>query len=163
MENIITASASEISSIQHIAQQTWPSTFKNILTLEQIHYMLNMMYNTATLQDQLQHQQFKIYQENEPLGFIGYEHNCKGSSKTKIHKIYILPSAQGKGVGKKLIHEAIQAAQINGDAALFLNVNRYNKAAIDFYQHLGFEVIQSEDIDIGNGFLMEDYVMEKSI
>ena len=51
-------------------------------------------------------------------------------------------------------------SKTNNIIALTLNVNRFNKA-IDFYLKNGFKIIKEENIEIGNGFLMEDYVMEK--
>ena len=161
MIEIITASLEEIPFIQSIARKTWPVTFSNILSPPQIEYMLEMMYSSDVLKEQMINgHEFKLFMEDQvPLGFIGMEHDYKGSSKTKIHKIYILPEAQGKGIGKALMMEAMEDAKNKKSAALFLNVNRQNKAAIEFYHHLGMEIILSEDIDIGNGYLMEDYVM----
>jgi diamine N-acetyltransferase len=163
MQAIISVTIEQIPYIQKIANSTWPSTFKNILSAQQIDYMLEMMYSTEILQQQLQknHHFFLFFEDNSPLGFIGLEHNCLSSNKTKIHKIYIIPEAQGKGIGKKLIDRAENEAKAHQDHALFLNVNRYNQSAIAFYQSMDFEITRSEDIDIGNGFLMEDYVMEK--
>jgi ribosomal protein S18 acetylase RimI-like enzyme len=49
-----------------------------------------------------------------------------------------------------------------GATTLQLNVNRNNPAKI-FYEKLGFAVLNEEDIDIGNGYFMNDYVMQKMI
>jgi Acetyltransferases len=77
----------------------------------------------------------------------------------KLHKIYVLPYNQGKGTGKFVITEIIRAISRKGGKGLQLNVNRNNKAK-DFYEKMGFVVIREEDIDIGNGYFMNDYVME---
>ncbi len=96
------------------------------------------------------------------LGFLSYELNYKGVPKTKIHKIYLLPASQGKGVGKQLIEAVTDRAKAEHNDTLSLNVNRHNKA-IRFYERLGFTHVASETIDIGNGFIMDDYVMEKPV
>ncbi|MFD2201272.1 GNAT family N-acetyltransferase [Shivajiella indica] len=166
MIEIIEATLEDLIQVRSIALQTWPKTFSNILTLDQIEYMLNWMYSPKALESQVlekQHVFLLAKEEGKYLGFCSYEVHSKEGMKTKIHKIYILPETQGKGVGKKLIGQVEQIAKANGDKYLFLNVNKYNQSAIDFYGHLGFYEAYREVIDIGNGFVMDDVVMEKKL
>ena len=156
------ATEKDFITIQEIAHKTWPSTFGEILTKIQIDYMLDMFYNLNSLKKQTEESKnvFLIISENgNDLGFISYELNYKNYQKTKIHKIYLLPASQGKGAGKLLIEKVKKIAESNYNQALILNVNKYNKA-ISFYEKLGFKITQSEQIDIGQGFIMDDYVME---
>ncbi|MDR1717780.1 MAG: GNAT family N-acetyltransferase [Prevotella sp.] len=162
---IIEASKEHLFIIQSLADRIWPPAFENILTSDQIRYMMDMMYSTSSLEEQMEvlgHHYLLAEENGEYLGYISYEFDYKDADITKIHKIYVLPSLQGKGVGRFFIDAVGKIAKEYGNAELSLNVNRFNKA-IDFYKRLGFEVIKSEDIDIGNGFLMEDYVMNKKI
>jgi ribosomal protein S18 acetylase RimI-like enzyme len=80
----------------------------------------------------------------------------------KLQKIYILHNQQGRGTGKFTIDQILSDIRPKGATALRLNVNRYNKAKT-FYERLGFTVIKEEKIDIGNGYVMDDYVMEKQL
>jgi diamine N-acetyltransferase len=80
----------------------------------------------------------------------------------KLHKLYVLPAEQGKGTGKALIEFIINDIKSKNARALRLNVNRYNNAR-SFYERLNFKIISTEDIDIGNGFFMNDYIMELKI
>lgn len=80
----------------------------------------------------------------------------------KLHKIYVLANQQGKGTGKFIINYIINDIKTKGAVVLQLQVNRYNKAR-DFYEKLGFLVTEEADFDIGNGYFMNDYVMEKRI
>ena len=162
MIRIHEASEADFPTIQHIAHQTWPVTFGAILSPAQVNYMLEWMYSLPSLQEQTAqkgHQFLLAKEENQALGFASYEVNYKGAPATKIHKIYILPNKQGKGIGKALIKSIGDSARDVGNQALLLNVNRYN-AAVQFYKHLGFGIIGEENIDIGQGFLMEDYIMK---
>ncbi|WP_291779081.1 GNAT family N-acetyltransferase [Cecembia sp.] len=166
MITIFPTNLSDLQKVREIALKTWPQTFANILTPGQIDYMLNWMYQIKALEEQVLEKGhvFLIANEGEKsLGFCAYELHAKSLYKTKIHKIYILPEAQGKGIGKKLIQEVVKIAKRNGDTHLFLNVNKYNRAAIDFYLRLGFYEDFHEVIDIGNGFVMDDVVMELKI
>ncbi|MEH6306718.1 GNAT family N-acetyltransferase [Olivibacter sp. CPCC 100613] len=162
---IVEASPENIHIVQKIAYETWPATFDKILSSEQITYMLEMMYSTTSLLQQmtkLAHHFLLAMENNEYLGFISYELAYKETSQTKIHKIYILPQAQGRGVGKKLIKAVEDLAISKGDKSLLLNVNKYNEAE-KFYARLGFNTIGTENIDIGSGFLMEDKIMCKKL
>ncbi|WPR75641.1 GNAT family N-acetyltransferase [Algoriphagus sp. NG3] len=161
MINIVPASKEELIHVQSIAKKTWPDTFGEILSPKQIEYMLSWMYSLETLEQQASDGYlFFLAEENgEKLGFTGIEVN-QVLGKTKIHKIYILPTAQGKGIGKLLIKKVKEIALENNQASLLLNVNKYNQGAIDFYEYLGFVQIKEEIIDIGNGYVMDDYVFE---
>ncbi|MDR3272087.1 MAG: GNAT family N-acetyltransferase [Flavobacteriaceae bacterium] len=163
--NLKIAEEKDFSVIQEIAHKTWTPTFGSILSKKQIDYMLEMMYSTESLKNQTENQghiYILIGEEEKYFGYVSYELNYQNSGKTKIHKIYILPDYQGKSLGKRLINEVSKIAENDGDNALILNVNRENNA-FHFYEKTGFKVVKEENIDIGNGFFMNDFVMEKEI
>jgi GNAT superfamily N-acetyltransferase len=124
--------------------------------------MLEMMYSKSSLEKQMKEgSQFIIVYDNDgPVGFAAYF--LKEKSIYKLDKIYILPSQQGKGTGKFLLEHIIEEIKSKNAKALQLQVNRYNKAR-NFYEKLGFTVIDEKDFDIGNGYFMNDYVMEKRL
>lgn len=162
---IRTAVVADFPDIQRIAQATWPVTFADILSPRQIDYMLEWMYSLPSLREQVSvrgHVFLLADLAGEPVGYLSYETDYQGTAATKIHKIYILPTAQGHGIGRQLIEACAERARSAGNKALLLNVNRNNRA-VQFYEYLGFAVIGREDIDIGEGFLMEDFVMEKQV
>lgn len=152
----------ELSKVQAIAHRTWPDTFGKILSPEQIDYMLHQMYDLKTLETQLEkgHTFLLAEEDGKALGFAGFELNHSDEPKAKLHKIYLLPETQGKGLGKKIILEVADRARQAGQKSLLLNVNKYNQGAIAFYEYLGFVNIKSEIIDIGNAYVMDDYVFE---
>ncbi|GAB3996070.1 GNAT family N-acetyltransferase [Spirosoma daeguense] len=157
----------DLPVIQNIAYQTWPSTFGEILSPTQISYMLEMMYSLDSLKTQIRDKNHVFLlavdpQSEEYMGYVSYELNYKGESLTKVHKIYMLPASQGKGVGRMLLEMVAHIAKRNDNNRLGLNVNRFNKA-IQFYEKMGFAVVGQENIDIGEGFLMEDFIMEKPL
>ena len=154
----------DLIRVQKIAELTWSDTYKEILSVEQSVFMLEWMYNLETLLKQMEegHQFHILIKDGEDVGFIGTQNNYPLKGETKLHKIYVLPSAQGIGAGKILMEKAEEIARENQSIFFVLNVNRFNKAK-DFYVKLGFDISYEEDIDIGNGFLMEDYVMKKRL
>jgi ribosomal protein S18 acetylase RimI-like enzyme len=160
---IIAADDSHYPVIRGIALRTWPVTFAGILSSAQIDYMLHWLYTEASLRGQVQDQghTFLLAKVDDAYaGFASCQPNYRDTGKTKLHKLYVLPEAQGHGVGQSLVDAVTGMARKHGNQALLLNVNRHN-AAIRFYRRLGFRVVAEEDISIGNGFVMEDYIMEK--
>ena len=164
MITIKEATNQDYKIIDDIARRTWPATYGAILDKVQLDYMLDTFYNEKALQANFAngHRFLLIEEDGVKLGFAAYEHGYKGQNTTRIHKIYILPETQGKGIGKKMIDYIENLALENKSAALSLNVNRFNKA-LTFYQKLGFEIIAEVDIELDHGYLMEDYVMEKKL
>lgn len=160
---IIEASVNHHVVIKEIAEKTWPTTFAGILSPEQIQYMLNMMYSLDSLSRQVNegHHKFILVSEQEKfIAFASYETNYLGKAITKIHKIYILPQSQGKGLGKELISYIRAKAVAVESISLRLNVHK-NNLAQRFYNKMGFHEITREVIDIGEGFVMDDVQMEQ--
>ncbi|WP_340203620.1 GNAT family N-acetyltransferase [Ascidiimonas sp. W6] len=161
---IIQATHLQLPEISEMAQIIWPYNYKNMISAAQIDYMLDLMYSNASLKEQLQKNHvFLIAKENKkPVGFASYEANFENKQETRLHKIYVLPETQGKGIGRKMLYEVIRISSKNGDKKISLTVNRTNPA-VQFYKNLGFKITNSVDMEIGNGFLMEDYIMKKKL
>jgi len=152
----------DIPLIRKMAEEVWPVTYGNILSPTQLDYMMKLIYSEKSLQDQMEKgQEFIVtYDGVEPIGFASI--GLIEPKAYKLHKIYVLPSQQGKGTGKFIIDQLSKAIISKGGHSLRLNVNRFNNAKL-FYEKMGFKVISEEDIDIGEGFFMNDYVMEKKL
>ena len=164
MISIRSATSNDFSIIQEIAYATWPETYGAILSKAQLEYMLDKFYSLENLQANCNAKQlfFIIEEDSIPQGFLGIEHLHNNELVTKIHKIYILTNNQGKGIGKLAVDFVVNLAKENNSKKLRLNVNKFNKA-IDFYKKIGFSISDEVLIEIGNGWVMDDYVMEKSI
>jgi diamine N-acetyltransferase len=152
-----------IKTIQQLANTIWPVTYGEILSDRQLKYMLDKFYSELALKTQieeLKHQFILVKENEEAVGFASYSaKNSQDPSVFQLHKIYIHPKQQGKGTGKLLLNFIANEIKMQEANSLELNVNRRNNA-IEFYKKIGFEIIRGEDIDIGNGFFMTDYVMQ---
>lgn len=165
MITISEATAKDFKIIQNIAFTTWPDVYGKILSKEQLNFMLTTFYSEETLLDNMvnkKHHFILIYDAATCLGFASFEHNYLEKKETRLHKIYLLPEAQGKGAGSALIEAVETYAAENNSTSISLNVNRFNNASA-FYKKRGFTIIGEEDIEIGHGYLMEDYMMEKQL
>ncbi|MFL5810545.1 MAG: GNAT family N-acetyltransferase [Flavisolibacter sp.] len=156
------ASMDDVDVIRSLSLQTWPQTYAHILTPEQITYMMNLMYSREALLEQMQkgHHFILLFKYEEPVGFAAYSEI--EDRIFKLHKIYLKREQQGYGGGRRMIDYIISMARKSNAKILQLNVNR-NNIARTFYERLGFSITRSEDIDIGDGFFMNDYVMEKKL
>ncbi len=162
---ISNATERDFATIRDIAYQTWPVVYGEILSAEQLEYMLDKFYSEVALRDNMVHKNhhFLLAQEEEQcIGFASYQNDYLRHRTTHLHKIYVLPQAQGKGAGKLLLNKVIALAKENLSGVVSLNVNRFNKA-FSFYEKMGFEIIAETDIELEHGYLMEDYIMEKKI
>lgn len=165
MENellIREAGIDDINTIGFLAQEVWPLTYSEILTPDQISYMMNLFYSPESLENQMQKHVFLLAELNtEPVGFASFS-PLEEAGIYKLQKLYVKTGIQGRGLGRALIGYIVDEIRPSGAKALDLNVNRNNKAK-SFYEKLGFEVLREEDIDIGNGYWMVDYVMRLKI
>jgi ribosomal protein S18 acetylase RimI-like enzyme len=164
MMQIRKAALDDFQIINDLAIRTWHKAYDKILSPEQVNYMLEMMYSLDAITEQISikgHHFLLLSEDERYLGFASYELNYL-SGVTKLHKLYVLPETQGRGAGGLLMFKVEEAAVSNGNDKVSLNVNRYN-SAVDFYLKSGYAKAGEEDINIGNGYLMEDFIMEKSL
>ncbi len=165
MVTIRAANITDIPVIQSLAKEIWDVAYKEILSAAQIQYMLNLFYSTAALTKQMTeqaHQFILATEENTAVGFASFSPKSAAELTIyRLHKIYIHPNQQGKGTGKTVLTHIINTIQPPA-TGLELNVNRHNKAR-SFYEKQGFTVTGEEDIDIGNGYFMNDYIMLKPL
>lgn len=157
------AEDNDINAIGFLAQQIWPVTYGEIISPEQMKYMLDLFYNPDALSRQMQedrHQFIIMEHEEEAIGFASWGPVEPGIAK--LHKLYILPVGQGKGLGRGMLDFIYGILREEGVSGLRLNVNRHNEAQ-RFYEKLGFKIIGKEDIDIGNGYYMNDFIMEAKV
>ncbi|NBP75115.1 MAG: GNAT family N-acetyltransferase [Crocinitomicaceae bacterium] len=154
----------ELSLTQNLAEKIWPSAYGTILSKEQLSYMLNWMYSIETLEKSFDkgNEFYCAFDNDLPLGFLELEFLNEEADSVKLQKIYVLPSEQNKGIGKNFLQLALLRAKNRGARNVILQVNRANKA-VQFYLKNNFCIIREEDFPIGNGYYMNDYVMEKTL
>ncbi len=155
------ATDQDITLLQELAEKSWNSAYANILSTDQIEYMLTEMYAKDELFKQLQNPNYQYYlilSDVIPAGFIGFEFHYEKET-TKLHRIYLLKEFKGKGLGKKGLDFMKKMAAQTSDKRIILNVNKENPAR-KMYESQGFKVFKEEVFDIGNGYVMDDFLME---
>lgn len=165
MFEIRKASVKDIDVIRALASVVFPDTYREILSPEQLEYMMEWMYSEESLHKQMEedgHIYYLAYRGNEPAGYLSIQ--PEGEHTFHLQKIYVLPSFQGMKLGKLLFGQAIRAIKElhPTPCQMRLNVNRHNKA-LTFYQKMGMTKVDEGDFPIGHGYYMNDYIMGMDI
>ncbi len=158
------AELDDINTIGLLAQQIWPVAYAGIVPADQLQYMLNLFYSPAALRKQMlddRHRFLLVEQAEQAIGFASWG-PLNEPGMFKLHKLYVLPGQQGKGLGRSILQFIFRAIRPEGARVLRLNVNRFNKA-LHFYEKLGFRVVGQEDVAIGQNYFMVDYIMEAAV
>lgn len=150
----------DFKEVQQLASEIWNDNYKGIISQEQIDYMLNLMYNSERLQQDLNegYQWELIINKREVIGYLAYV--IKNDNRVFLSKIYLKTTAQGLGIGKQALNRTKNYAKENNCTAVYLTVNKGNKKGIRAYDNIGFNIINEEVTDIGKGYVMDDYVFE---
>ncbi|WP_423822110.1 GNAT family N-acetyltransferase [Salinisphaera sp. SPP-AMP-43] len=148
----------ELAALAHVI---WHQHYTPIIGEDQVRYMLDGGYNEAVLaEQQAAGTCFTLARRDDRfIAFAAVSPDPAEPSTAWLDKLYVLLEARNLGVGRRLVARAADQAAAAGADTLRLRVNRHNADSITAYQRLGF-VVEYEDIkDIGQGYVMDDYVM----
>ncbi len=162
---IVPATLQDIGAIAELARLIWLRHYPGIITLAQISYMLDQRYSEAVLHDQICGEGRwldKLVCDGQILGFSNYYREAE-AGVMKLDRLYLHPDHHGQGWGAALIRHCEDMSRREGCQRLILAVNKQNKGSIGFYQRQGFAVEDAITVDIGSGFVMDDYIMAKSL
>jgi ribosomal protein S18 acetylase RimI-like enzyme len=154
------ATKNDAGLIRSLALQVFPATYRQILSPEQIAYMLEWMYAEDCIRKQTDegHVYFVAAKDGETCGYASVQQ--EKPDLFHLHKIYVLPLFQGFKIGQYLFNEIIDHIKVHHPAPCImeLHVNRLNRA-IGFYKRMGMNIVREGDFAIGNGYYMNDYIM----
>lgn len=154
---LIRASVPDSSEITRLADKIWHQHYIHFISKHQIDYMLNWMYSDSSLKEQMEekhHEFYFIHSDEINLGFISV--HGLNEKDWFINKFYIDQEKAGKGVGTEVFRELLK---LKNPDTIRLTVNRENYKSINFYFKNGFIIEKVANFDIGQGFVMNDFVM----
>lgn len=152
-----------ITKLANLASEIWHEYWVEILTPEQIDYMVENFQSEKSISNQIKNENyiyFFINVDNENAGYIGLS---KKQDHMFLSKLYIKKEFRHKGLGTKAFDFIKNFAKENNYKNIILTVNKYNTNTINAYKKWQFKEIDSVVTDIGNGFVMDDYIMEYCI
>jgi ribosomal protein S18 acetylase RimI-like enzyme len=157
------ATERDIPLLRELADRIWRACYPGIITPEQIEFMLRWMYSEDTIRRELREGcTWEVVEENgAAAGFLSFSRDADG--RVKLHKMYILPERQRRGLGQHLLAHVCESARSLGASAVWMQVNKRNARAIGAYLKAGFRIEKEAVFDIGGGFVMDDYLMVRSV
>ena len=158
------AIVADIPVLRSLAQTIWRACYPAIITGEQIEFMLDWMYSAATIRAELERGiTWELIEDAESgaAGFLSFQLESDG--RVKLNKLYVLPELHGRGIGMRAIARVLERAEALGAKAVWMQVNKRNTRALAAYQKAGFHIASEAVFQIGEGFVMDDYLMEKAI
>lgn len=162
---IVDMGPADIAAVTRLARRIWEHAYPGIITTGQIDYMLGQRYAPDVLERELQRPDVwwdQVLIDGRLGGFMSTWLD-KDGRQLKIDKLYIAPERQRNGLGGRLLAHADSRATGLGCSTLLLSVNKRNVRAIAAYRKHGFRVTGSVCTDIGGGFVMDDYLMQRPV
>ena len=153
----------DIDAVIELAGVIWRHHYPGIISSEQIDYMLAQRYTPAIIRAQMQSGSAwwdQALLDGRMIGFAQYE--LHGRSM-KLDKLYLHQDFQRRGYGGRMLAHVEDTARRRGAGAVRLNVNKHNLKSIAAYRKNGYEIVETVVVDIGGGYVMDDYVMQKAL
>jgi ribosomal protein S18 acetylase RimI-like enzyme len=155
--------AADFETLARLGEVIWRSHYTKIIGSAQIDYMLAERYTPEKLRLYLNADDrwlMLLRIDKRAVGYCSYA-LTDDPGEMKLEQLYLLPELHGQGLGKLMLRHVEEQARVRGRSTLTMQTNKRNAAAIAFYRKAGFTVREEAVFDIGNGFVMDDYVMEK--
>lgn len=146
--------------ISQLARVIWYEHYPSIISLEQIDYMLERFNSAETIAQQVKEGVLFYYitYDDEPVGYTAF---IKEADHVFLRKLYLLKNYRGKGIAKEILQFVESTANSWDLKSIKLYVNKHNTNSVLAYEKLGFVKIKAMMTDIGGGFFMDDFEMEK--
>lgn len=162
--------AVRVTNLQHIrtlrslTYTIWRAHFPGVISVEQIEYMLRKFYGTWNIVKKLWRGErfYLVKSGGKYVGYFSYSFE-PDSKRVQLNKFFLLKDMRGKGIARAAADHMLQIAKDHGAKVMWLAINRKNKDSIAAWEHLGFKIVREEAFDIGHGFVMDDYIMEKPL
>lgn len=155
-----------IQRVESLAREIWPEHYTPIIGKVQIDYMLDQFQSRDSIKKQIRLEGFEYCLLKKPDGsYAGYlaVQSKKEAGELFLSKIYVRSADRGKGFGKKAMEWVEKRAKQLHLKKITLAVNKNNNDSIAAYRKMGFSVDRPILTDIGSGFFMDDYFMQKLI
>ena len=152
----------QLNILAGVANEVWHEFFPCILSDEQIDYMVDKFQSYDAMKKQMEdgYEYFFLKDNDEICGYMGI-HEETEEKKMFLSKLYLKKEHRGKGYAGQTLKELFKMSLERGLNIVWLTVNQHNEHTIEVYEHMGFAKARTQVADIGNGFVMDDYIMEK--
>lgn len=155
----------QIALTAELAAGIWREYYCSIISVEQIEYMLGRFQTPDAISAQITEQGYEYYLMDcggEWAGYLAIQPNVE-QGKLFLSKFYVRQECRGRGYASQAMAKVVELCRKHGLRAVWLTVNRHNEKAVAVYRKKGFCEVSTQIADIGNGYVMDDYIMELSV
>jgi len=157
-------SPEEIADVTRLAAIIWHEHYVSVISVAQIGYMLERFQSVPAITDQIKRQGYEYFLfQLDGASPVGYMAVKAEEGKLFLSKFYVLKDHRGKGYASRALAFLEKLCRERNLSRIWLTVNRNNTSSIAVYEKKGFRIAREQCADIGGGFVMDDYVMEKEI
>ena len=151
-----------VYSVTAVAEEIWRDHYTPIIGKKQVEYMLEKFLSPEALVEQI-NSGYQYYLFSFEYTFAGFAAVHKENGSLFLSKLYVDKEFRGKGIASYMFQQFVAMCKKNNLDKIWLTCNRNNTESLKVYKHWGFETVREEVADIGNGFVMDDYIMEYKI
>lgn len=157
------SSLTQINTVVTLAHEIWHEHFPSVITEAQIKYMLGKFLCAPVIQTQIQESfEYGLLMEGATAqGFFAIE--PQADHRLFLSKLYVRRQARGRGVASEGLAYMEALCRAQHLTSIWLTVNIGNDLAISVYKRLGFKIVDTQVKDIGQGYVMDDYILEKNL
>lgn len=151
-----------IQEVSLLAKKIWQEHYIDIIGQDQVSYMLDKFQSDEAIKTQIEKEgyiYYSIYDNDTLLGYFSIKYE---EEAIFLSKYYIDITHRGKGIGRKVMNFIENLCKKSNKIKIYLTVNKKN-SSVAIYQKLGYKIIKDVVSDIGNGYFMDDYMLEKII
>lgn len=151
-----------VYSVYAVADAIWHQHYTPILGEDQVDYMVEKFLSPDALVEQI-NSGYEYFLFSYDYTFAGFAGILEEEGKLFLSKLYVDEEFRGKGIGKYMFGKIIEICKMRKLNKIWLTCNRHNTNTLAIYKHLGFQTVREEVTDIGNGYVMDDFVLEYEI
>jgi ribosomal protein S18 acetylase RimI-like enzyme len=153
-KNILTRrwTRGDLPTIQRLLLETWLDAYSPFIPREDVAGYLGKQYSQAKLEG--------LFADGDVTGVVaevdgtvaGYAklYDARAEQRFYLHQLYILPSKQDLGLGRRLMGCAEQRAFELGADCIWLGVMVKNARAVAWYQKMGYMVMETAPFVMGS-------------
>lgn len=150
----------QVREIADLAKVIWNEHFTPIIGKDQVDYMVEKFQSYPALKEQIS-EEYEYYQIFNGGEFCGYTGIHPGEdNRLFLSKLYLKKESRGHHLATGAFSFLKEICRERGYSAIWLTCNKHNDNSLGVYRHFGFEIVDTQEADIGGGFIMDDYIME---
>ena len=153
----------QIRQVADLAEEIWNEHFVPIIGKAQVDYMVEKFQSFPALKEQIAegYEYYQIFDGDELCGYTGIHPEKDG--RLFLSKLYIRKECRGRHLATQAFEFLKELCRERGYSAVWLTCNKHNDNSRQIYLHLGFETTDTQEAEIGSGFIMDDYIMEYKV